>query len=190
MLKTINDPDFKILSSDHVFTYQENLTVKLDAMDADFNQEIINEIVLWKVNRFAALSSDTLGLLNQLSKTSTFDSELTRKILTQLLKEKGIQLPMASTILRVKNPKIYQIIDQRVYRFIYGQELELSNIKSAKNIQQTIELYLRYLHDLRELASKHHFPFEQADRILYTIDKDRNKHIKLKNYGTTQVSDM
>lgn len=190
MLKTINDLDFKIKLSDLAFTYQENLTAKLDALDTDFNQNIINEIVLWKVNRYAALTPDTLALLNQVSKSSTFDSELTRKILTQLLKEKGIQLPMASTLLRFKNPKIYQIIDQRVFRFIYGKELELSSSKSAKNIQQTIELYLRYLHDLRELASKHHFPFEQADRILYTIDKDRNNHIKLKNYGTTQLSDL
>lgn len=190
MLKTIHDPDFEIKLSDNEFTYQENLTGKLDAMDADFDQDIINEIVLWKVNRYAALSLETLALLNQVTKSSVFNLELTREILAQLLKEKGIQLPMASTILRFKHPKIYQIIDQRVFRFIYGKELELSTTKSEKNIQQTIEIYLRYLSDLRELASKHHFPFEQADRILYTIDKDRNKHIKLKNYGTTQVSDL
>jgi hypothetical protein len=190
MLKTIHDPDFEIKSSDLEFKYQEKLTAKLDALDADFDQEIINEIVLWKVNRYAAFSSDTLGLLNQLSKSSQFDPKLTREILRHLLNEKGIQLPMASTILRFKNPSIYQIIDQRVYRFIYGNELKLSTTKNTKNIQQTIELYLTYLSDLREVAFKHNFQFEQADRILYEIDKRVNKTIKLKNYGTTQLSDL
>jgi len=29
------------------------LTIKLDKLNSDFNQEIINEIVLWKVDRYS-----------------------------------------------------------------------------------------------------------------------------------------
>jgi hypothetical protein len=39
------------------YRYQPNLTRKLDALgSASFDQEIINEIVLWKVNRYARAS--------------------------------------------------------------------------------------------------------------------------------------
>src|SRR5256885_4562191 len=41
------------------FRYQRELTAKLDALpNAQFSQETINEIILWKVNRYARLSDD------------------------------------------------------------------------------------------------------------------------------------
>ena len=48
------------------YSYQADLTSKLDSLDADFNQAIINEIVLWKVNRYAEIDSYTLILINQI----------------------------------------------------------------------------------------------------------------------------
>ena len=51
----ITDGDLKNLN----YNYQEKLTGKLDNINSDFNQEIINEIVLWKVNRFAPISEKT-----------------------------------------------------------------------------------------------------------------------------------
>lgn len=101
-----------------VYNYQTERTTKLDNLDTDFNQDIINEIVLWKVNRYAAIDNETLNLINQIKKDDTqINPELTRAILLQLLskEQKGFRLAMASTVLRFKNPKIYQIIDQRVF---------------------------------------------------------------------------
>ena len=163
------------------YEYQKALTAKLDSLDTAFNQEIINEIVLWKVNRYSAISDEVLQLINTIKKSHTsIDENLTEMILSKLLSEdqKGIRLAIASTILRFKNPKIYQIIDQRVYRFIYGKELSYS----SKSIKEQIAIYLRYLEKLREICNEYNFDFDQADRILYTLDKKQNSEEKLKGY--------
>jgi hypothetical protein len=183
MIKTIENIDFRIEKTDYDYEYQSELTNKLDFINSDFSQEIINEIVLWKINRYAKLSSETIELINQIPNADFIDKNLTINILKSLLNTKGVQLPMASTILRFKNPMIYQIIDQRVYRILYGKELSLSNSKSDKRIVENIDLYIRYLDDLRLACSKIRIPFDQADRILYETDKRINSKIKLKNYG-------
>lgn len=45
--------------------FQPELTEKLDTVKSDFNQELINEIVLWKANRYAKLNNETLNLINK-----------------------------------------------------------------------------------------------------------------------------
>ena len=146
-IKTIDDDDVKEKLNyeklKNKYKYQEELTPKLDELEADFNQEIINEIALWKVNRYVLMQEDTLELLNKIKKSDDkLNEDLTKQILERLLEkhQKGIQLAMASTILRFKNPSIYQIIDQRVYRFIYGKPLKYPN-----TIDEQINLYLKYL---------------------------------------------
>src|SRR5574344_873921 len=154
--------------SEFDYHYQQELTKKLDNVNFDFNQEIINEIVLWKVNRYASLSPETLNLLNEIKNTNTvLDTDLTRRILKALLSNKGIRLAMASTILRFKNPKIYQIIDQRVYRFITGTEFKYS----LTDIDSQIELYLSYLEILKKNCMKYQINYEMSDRIIYEMDK-------------------
>ncbi|PHK29335.1 hypothetical protein VF13_40220 [Nostoc linckia z16] len=164
------------------YNYQAELTAKLDLFEDDFTQDTINEIVLWKINRFTALDSQTLNLLNQISKDDRIlNLELTKEVLTRLLhkQQKGIRLAMASTILRFKNPSLYQIIDQRVYRFLYGREL----LYSVNDTNQQIDLYLDYLTKLREVSETHRIAFEQADRVFYSMDKTQNSELKLKGYG-------
>lgn len=174
-LKTIKITDGDLKNSD--YNYQEKLTGKLDIIDSDFNQEIINEIVLWKVNRFASISEKTLQEINKIQKTDiNLDIELTAEILKGLLGSFGIRLAMASTILRFKNPKIYQIIDQRVYRFLKGEELKYS----VTNIEKQIELYLDYLKELKRECEKYNIDFEKSDRIIYEMDKKYNKGLKIK----------
>ena len=169
----INQEDFSL----EKFTYQKKLTQKLDNISGDFDQNIINEIVLWKVSRYAALSEDAITKLNKISSNAKkLDINLTREILEALLACSGIRLPMASTILRFKNPAIYQIIDQRVYRFLYGEELV--------NNKNSIDLYIDYLDYLRKKCNEYKIPFKYSDRILYLADKRENKKISLNNYGT------
>lgn len=182
--KTIFENDIKLEQSDREFRYQKKLTDKLDKLDEPFNQNIINEIVLWKVNRFAEIDSETLRLLNEIDTNSEFiNKELTVKVLFGLLNTKGIKLPMASTILRFRNSKIYQIIDQRVFRIINSDSnLSLNYYNSENNIKKQIDIYLLYLDKLREVCEKYNIPFEQSDRILYMLDKRVNKDIKLKNH--------
>ncbi|PTB95610.1 hypothetical protein C9994_10915 [Marivirga lumbricoides] len=152
------------------YTFQPELTEKLDKVKSDFNQELINEIVLWKINRYAELNDETLNLINKIDrKTEFIDSTLTGEILLLLLETKGIRLPMASTILRFRNPKIYQIIDQRVYRLIYGTEMKIKT-----NLNDNIIQYLDYLTELRNICDLYQIPFSESDRILYVYDKIMN----------------
>jgi len=183
MIKTISSIDFKIQEDDTVIEYQESLTKKLDCFSNNFDQAVINEIVLWKVNRYAEMPNETLSLINSISNVvSTIDIELTQKVLRNLLCVSGVQLPMASTILRFKNPSLYQIIDQRVYRILTGEELKLKSYKSASNIDLQIELYLNYLTLLRVEAQRLNIPFNIADRVLYNVDKRINKDKALLRY--------
>jgi len=184
--KTVLDNDFKLEQADSLFNYQAELTTKLDKLNNPFDQQTINEIVLWKVNRYAALTDQTLELLNKIDTNSTkLDIDLTTKILKALLKTKGIQLPMASTILRFRNKNVYQIIDQRVYRIIYKDEkLKLKSYLNDNNLKEQIDLYLKYLTDLKTICVKFEIDFAVADRILFMADKRINKDIPLDNYST------
>ncbi|PSR54955.1 hypothetical protein AHMF7605_16305 [Adhaeribacter arboris] len=182
-LDTIEDVETKLKrfeSSD--FIYQEDLTKELDLLDGDFDERIISKIVLWKVNRAPLLDNKTIDLLNKIKKDDKqIDEDLTKEILTRLLdkKNRGFDLPMASTLLRFKNPSIYQIIDQRAYRILKKNQI----LRIPYSIEKKINLYLAYLADLRALTDKYNLKFEWLDRTLYKMDKEINKNIKLKNYG-------
>lgn len=182
--KTVLDKDFELVQGDFEFDYQTDLTLKLDNTTELFNQEIINEIVLWKVNRYASLDSDTLQILNELDPNSTvLDKDKTKKILKILIQKKGIQLAMASTILRFKNKNIYQIIDQRVYRVIYkGKKLKLKTYPSDKNLDEQVDLYIQYIKDLQDVCENLDIPFDKSDRILFMVDRRINKSNLLENY--------
>tara|TARA_R110002124_G_C8939936_1_gene512620 strand:- start:2023 stop:2460 length:438 start_codon:yes stop_codon:yes gene_type:complete len=145
----------------------------------------LNEIVLWKVNKYAEFDESLIKLINSIDKNEfEIDIDKTKEILKGLLKTNGVQLAMASTILRYRNPNIYQIIDQRVYRVIYeNQILDLNTYSSEKNLNFQIELYIKYLIDLKRICSDLKIPFEKSDRILFMADKRINKTEKLKNYG-------
>lgn len=177
-MKTINDIEItEGYLKNEIYNYQHVLTKKLDEISTDFNQEIINEIVLWKVNRYAELKNETLLLLNTINNDEeVFNEALTTQILQELLKTKGIQLAMASTILRFKNPKIYQIIDQRVFRFIYGKNMP----KYFGTIDSQIKLYLEYLDKLKSICEEKKINFELSDRVIYELDKEFNKDEKIK----------
>ena len=140
--KTVFDDGFNIEKTDDLFDYQTDLTNKLDNFNQAFDQQIINEIVLWKVNRYAPVTKETIELLNKIDANSTeLEIKLTREVLKSLLETKGIQLPMASTILRFKNEKIYQIIDQRVYRIINKEKkLKIKTYPTEKNIDKQINI--------------------------------------------------
>lgn len=94
----------------------------------------------------------------------------------------GVQLPMASTFLRFRNPRLFQIIDQHVYRLLTGKELSLPLSNLHSNKEKICQFYFSYLEDLKRKCNELEIPFEKADRILYKADKRMNKGVKLKNY--------
>lgn len=174
-VKTINSPEFNL--SDEDYSYQVELTEELDSFNGDIDQNLINKIVLWKINRYAKVDEEAIQLVNSiLPSDEIIDKEKTRKVLTALLKISGIGISMASTILRFRNPNIYQIIDQRAYRILVGEELKLS----VKKVEENIEIYLDYLEKVKVFCLSSGVKFAEADRFLYEKDKRLNKKIKIK----------
>jgi hypothetical protein len=163
--------------TEDMYSYQLDLTNKLDKSKIQpADQNLINEIVLWKTNRYVKLDNDTLALLNHSDmQADTFNESFTGKILMKLLSTKGVRLPMASTILRFRNPNIYQIIDQRAYRFSMGEELKLGDNKNnIQVINSHIDLYIKYLDRIRKIADDRGLDFSIIDRVLYFMDKKHN----------------
>ncbi len=172
----------ELCPEDFKYNYNPALTKALDGIKNDFDQEIINMIALWKVNRYPYIPEDVLAALNKI-RNDTAIMEHHEELLLRLLDCKGLQLPMASTFLRFRNPSLFQIIDQHVYRLLTGSELSLPVFPSEKNKKSICETYFDYLRVLRSKCNDLGIPFEKADRILYNADKRINKDVKLRNYG-------
>ncbi len=165
--RDVDDSDLRGFLDD--YKYQKNLTHRLDCVTGEFTQGLVNEIVLWKLNRFAELTPRLLDKINSLSKLEKGQHAHARSALEDLLEERGVDLAMASTILRFRNPSVFQIIDRHAYRALYGRLLPMTTVTAKK-----IDLYFRYLEDLRSLCEDKSLRFETADRVLYVFDKDRN----------------
>lgn len=154
------------------YNYQPNLTAKLDNLEQiAFDQTLLNEIILWKVNRYATISEDLLQGIDSLNKFKHGQHRKGEKVLSDLLKVKGVDLAMASTILRFRNPDVYQIIDRHAYRAIYGAKYPLY---PASPSYRKIELYFEYLDKLVQISKQKGLKFRTLDRLLYEFDKQLN----------------
>lgn len=154
------------------YSYRPELTRKLDgAANRTFDQSLVNEIVLWKVNRYAPLSQSALEALNGLDKIKAGKHRDSATVLQCLLHEPGIDLPMASTLLRFKNPQVFQIIDRHAYRALKGEDYPLY---SASGLDMKIEVYFKYLDELIALSKSKNVDFKILDRVLYVFDKRHN----------------
>ena len=154
------------------YHYQPELTRKLDHVeDKAFTQELVNEIVLWKVNRYAGLPKQTLASIDSLTSIAPGDHRQAKDVILALLDTRDVDLAMASTLLRFRNPHAFQIIDRHAYRAVYGESLKLyTQTANARKI----DVYFGYLDKLRELASLAGVAFEDLDRMLYQFDKRLN----------------
>jgi len=154
------------------YKYQSKLTLKLDKLDDGvFTQETINEIVLWKLDRYVFLSDSSLHELEKLRGLKTGEHRLGESVLQSLLNVHGIDLPMASTILRFRNPSAFQIIDRHAYRAIYDKDYPLY---TASSIERKIDVYFDYLDRLVDVCLRRSLAFETIDRLLYIFDKVNN----------------
>ena len=154
------------------YRYQRELTEQLDALGPQpFGQAVINEIVLWKVNRYAPLGQPAFEALNSIVGLQPGSHKSAREVIEVLLHERGVDLPMASTFLRFRNPNTFQIIDRHAYRAVTGNDYPLY---SKSKTETKIELYLLYLDQLVELARTKNLEFHTLDRVLYLFDKQIN----------------
>jgi len=154
------------------YRYQRELTVHLDGLGSQpFAQDVINEIVLWKLNRYAKLSPSALEALNSVTDTQPKAHRTAKAALATLLGEPGVDLAMASTFLRFRNTKAFQIIDRHAYRAVYGEDYPLY---SSSSDDAKIDLYFRYLDRLFAFADSKKVDFKILDRVLYVFDKQVN----------------
>ncbi len=160
-----------------LFDYQPDLTEILDSYKSGFTQRIINEIVLWKVNRYVNTdtSSNWLEDLNAFMYFTEIEEEELRKFLKLVLDGvKGVRLAMASTFLRFRNPDVYQIIDERMFRVVMGKENPGKKLSSYTTVDSQINLYVNYLNKLKILCKEKSINYQQSDRVLYQFDKNKN----------------
>ena len=156
----------------HEYKYQPKLTKKLDNLeDLNLTSELLNEIVLWKVNRYVSLDEDQLRRIDALRTLEPGGHEEARSVLKNLLEAHGVDLPMASTFLRFRNPAVFQIIDRHAYRALYGRDYKLY---TQTSVMRKIEVYFAYLADLRRLCDTKGLGFRTVDRVLYVFDKETN----------------
>ena len=82
--------------NDWNYDYLPQITPMLDSYDGDFDQVIVNKIVLWKVNRYPIVHDAILQELNGIKKTDVSILPVAVKtLLLKLLSCHGIQLPKA-----------------------------------------------------------------------------------------------
>ena len=135
------------------YDYQPDLTPELDDIENDFDQDIINKINLWKSNiSYAKIDEEVMEDINNLQSIDSIDDEKEKieEILKELLSIKGIRIGRASTILRFRNPKVFQIMDKRAYRAVFGEKLK----NSSDNI---VDKYFQYLKELKDLCEAKDF---------------------------------
>ena len=169
---TINEYEGDLQKYKEKYEYQESLTDRLDNIEKlSFNQSLLNEIVLWKVNRFVELDNDIFREINELKELTFGEYEKGEHVLKHLIEINGIDLPLASAILRFRNPKVFQIIDRHAYRAVYGKRYPLY---TKTNPERKINLYFDYLNKLAYLCNEKNLDFETIDRLLYQFDKDEN----------------
>lgn len=177
-LDEIEDISSQIEKADKRYNYQSDLTKELDNITGSLSGLDILKIILWKLNRYVSVNEQLLSAINNLRTNYSIDNAKT--VLRSLLRCKGVNLPVASAILRFTVPDQLQIIDQRAYRILTRKTLTL-----PKSEDEKVSLYFDYIYLLHDKCSQYNIPFHKADRILYELDKHLNKEDKLMGYGGT-----
>lgn len=152
------------------YSIYPNLTQKLDRSDWNFSQELINEIVLWKIARYVEIPPNAFEALNGLRDLRVGQHRNAEPVLCSLLGCAGVRLPMASTILRFANPDVFQIYDRHICRAIWGTCEKVA----PKNPSEAVQKYWSFLDDLSVQCGQLGISFRNADRILFEFDKAVN----------------
>ncbi|KVS34324.1 hypothetical protein LGN07_09910 [Burkholderia cepacia] len=161
------------------YTYLPELTHRIEAnLDAlpegeALDRSMLYEMVLWKLSRFVWLDDDVLSRLSATRAIAPGEHRKAEMLLRDLLRAKGVRLPMASTFLRFMNPDTFQIIDERAFRMVLPNEeipAPTGETRTKGYLDRCCKLYFLYLDALHEISSEA-LPFSQADRVLYQLDK-------------------
>lgn len=161
------------------------------------NADIINSIVLWKINRQVTIDNALIMNIRNFSKKLTSIKDIIgnngnkdelKKLLTEMLKCHGIRIAMASTILKMFNPNVFPIIDQRAYRAVsvllsvwpnvfpindqQAYRDATQNDLKVGNVDKDVENYIDYIGQVEKCRKKNcpKIEFSKMDAFLYQID--------------------
>lgn len=146
------------------------------------NRDIINSIVLWKVNRQVNIGNLFVKIQKLEIKTLKYFNNKEQEIkdvVGELLEVNGVRIAMASTILKMFYPDVFPIIDQRAYRELYDKEMPTWTSK-----QKWQEEYVNYVRDCHKYFNDYcegQITFTDLDKVLYQIDKEKDNE-NLKGY--------
>jgi hypothetical protein len=168
------------------YHYQPRLTERLDKLTS-LDERTLNEIVLWKVNRYVQLDSVMIDELNGLRRGMLNDCDrgIAKDLLGRLITVGGVKLPMASTILRFVNCDCFAIFDWRAHEVVFPADKRLSvphgNL-SERQIKSQCDLYFRYLDVVFDRWNQFHhanidLSFCDMDRLLYQLSKEVDKKV-------------
>lgn len=163
-----------IILKKHPFEYLPDMTDSLDKLsDKQFDAETIIKITLWKINRYPEEVEKIVALINTIKNGGSLEEKL-----DELVKIKGVGLPMASAYLRFCNPQEYQIIDVRALRAAFDyQPKSFDEDNECFPLLRTsgYKVYSKYLNKLKEIARNGYHglyvDFCNLDRFLYDVDK-------------------
>ena len=132
------------------YNYQPELTARLDNLEGTtVDQALINDIVLWKVNRYVKVNNDIVRQISELKVLKAGEHRKSKKELSTLLELNGVDLPMASTIMRFINPAVFQIIDRHAYRAVYEKKYPLY---TSTPTERKLSVYYDYIDELIKLC--------------------------------------
>ena len=156
------------------FTYNERETKLINNyVDSGGNIDIyfLRRVALWKMDRVLEISDDVIHLLSKIAgnKTVSIKDTIIRDVIERLVNSMGVGYPLASTILKFINPKVFPIIDVRAYRAAFGIKLYSSTY--------TFEKYIEYAEYVKKISELKKIPFNEVDEQLYAWDKKNNEKI-------------
>ena len=145
------------------------------------NRDIINSIVLWKINRQVNVNTELFASLKKLKISPDLFNEKEKeikKIVFDLLEIKGVKIAMASTILKMFYPDSFPIIDQRAYRELNGEDLP--DYYGASANQRYADLYFQYILDCHKYNQSvcPNINFDDIDKVLYPLDLEKGNKVK------------
>ena len=184
-----NNP--RLILENYTYDKGEDIYTRLDSIKEDDVVElnnILNKIVLWKINRTVVVSDETLIALNKVRDIKNLADvingnrkEEVERLLSNLINSKGVRLAMASTFLHFFNPDIFPIFDQRAYRVVNEKDYQAPTALAPESDAKLNMEYLKKCDQYfkTELSGKG-IRFSEIDKYLYQLDKEAGN--KVKNY--------
>lgn len=163
----------------------ENILNRIKSSSDEKEQlDIINMIILWKINRRAIIDSKTIKELMNIKAINLDNLEENqdklKKCFNDLIFSKGIHLAMASTILHFYNPDTFPIIDQRAYRELHSEEIPPQEMPQNIKKKDAFDIYYKYIFDCKKYWKENckELNFSDIDKVLYQLDKDRGNKVR------------